>query len=57
MNQFLKRNEKLVSACIISFALGFAVSFILIQLYTNREIVGNYCARTAKQAQDYFRNL
>ncbi|GEM_PF-3232389 len=57
MRQFLKNNEKLVSACIVSFALGFAVSFFLIELYANREVVGNYCLRTAKQAQEYFKNL
>ncbi len=47
----------MVSVAIISFALGFAVSFLVIELYSNRDIVGNYCMRTAKQAQEYFKNL
>jgi hypothetical protein len=57
MQKFLKENEKQVSVAIISFACGFAGAFLLIQLYTNREVVGTYCARTAVQAQEYFNNL
>lgn len=57
MKQFLRRHEKLVSVAIISFAAGFAGAFFLLQLYANRDIVGNFCARTAKQAQEYFKSL
>lgn len=51
MKQFLKKHDKSVSACIISFALGFAAAFFLIELYANRDIVGNYCVRIAGETQ------
>jgi len=57
MKDFLKKHDRLASVALISFAAGFAVSFILTELYSNRDIVGNYCLRTAKQAQEYFKSL
>ena len=57
MKNFLAKHERLVSVAIVSFASGFALAFLVIELYANRDIVGNYCIRTAKQAQEYFKNL
>ncbi|MCR4311480.1 MAG: hypothetical protein NUV54_02865 [Candidatus Taylorbacteria bacterium] len=57
MHSFLHKNEKLVSVAIISFAIGFGLSFLLLRLYQNKEIVGNFCLRTAEQAKNYFTQL
>ena len=57
MREFLAKYERSVSVAIVSFALGFAAAFLLIELYANRDVVGSYCIRTAKQAQEYFKNL
>ncbi|MES2088110.1 MAG: hypothetical protein V4467_03940 [Patescibacteria group bacterium] len=57
MKDFLKKNEKAVSVAIISFAVGFGFSLVLMKVYAHSEIIGNFCARTAEQAQAYFNSL
>lgn len=50
MRHFYRKRERLVSAVIVSFALGFASAFLLTKYYDNLASVGNYCSEVASKA-------